>query len=519
MSFGKKLLLLSILSYVIISANIGGYSIYMLDEAKNTQCAREMADRGDWVVPTFNTYLRTDKPPLHYYYMRLSYAVFGDGAFGARFFSAVFGVLTVILTFLFARTYISERAALLSSFVLLSSLGFVAQFHLAVPDPYLIFFIALTLLSYFHYEQTQKRKFLYLAYIAVGLGVLTKGPIAIVLPGMGIFFYMIYKKKMTARELLMLNPPLGIIIILLIAGPWYYLVHQATDGAWTQGFFLDHNVNRFNAPKEGHSGGFWLPTAYALGMLLPFSIFIIQAIRSAIKERSDLLVFCLISLACMLFFFSIASTKLPGYTSPIFPFAAIILGFYLSKLNAEHSKWTWLSVIFYALVAFGLFIGSKPGIANAKEISHLTHLQWYFIPLPIAALTAITFLILKRISAAILTVGFGFLLMHQLFFYFVFPQVNNQNPVIRTMPLIKDEPHMISFSRLNSGYVHALDRFIPVVFEGDDLRDYLNGKEETIVFTRPEYLELLSGFNYEEIAREPDLFDGTTTVILKAFGE
>lgn len=516
MSLYKKLTLIGIISFVIISANNGGYSIYILDEAKNTQCAREMAERGDWVVPTFNDKLRTDKPPLHYFFMRLSYSIFGNGAYGARFFSAIFGVLTVLLTFLLARSFIDEKTASYATFALLASLGFVAQFHLAVPDPYLIFFITAALGCYLYYEQDYGRKYLYFAYIAVGLGVLTKGPIAIVLPGMGIFFYMIYKRKLNLKELLLLNPPLGILIILVIAGPWYYLVHVQTDGAWTQGFFLDHNVNRFNAPKEGHSGGFWLPTAYALGMLLPFSVFIPQAIRKAFKEKSDLLIFCLVTIACMLFFFSLASTKLPGYTSPLFPFAAIVIGNYLRQIETVNAKWVWTSLVVFFVISLGFFFGSKIGIADAKEIRHLTHLQWYFLPLPILAIAALVFLFLKRKREAVLAAGFGFLILHQLFFYFVFPEINRQNPVVKTTHLLQDQPNLIAFHRLNAGYVHTLDRSIPMVYTKEAIVDFLSEKETAIIFTRPEYMSELSGFSYTEIAREPDLFDGTTTVLLKA---
>lgn len=519
MPIGKKLVLLGLLSYVIISANIGGFSIYMLDEAKNSQCAREMAKRGDWIVPTFNDDLRTDKPPLHYFFMRVSYQIFGDGAFGARFFSSVFGVLTVLITFLFARRYSNERAAYFSSFVLLVSLGFVAQFHLAVPDPYLIFFIGASLMAYFVYQSEQNRKFLYLAYVAIGLGVLVKGPIAIVLPGMGVFFFMFYKRKLNFKEILMLNPPLGILIILLVAGPWYYLVHVETDGAWTQGFFLDHNVNRFNAPKEGHSGNFLLPSLYVIGMLLPFSLFLPQAIKRSLKEKSDLLIFCLIALACMVVFFSISSTKLPSYTSPVFPFAAILIGSYISKLDETNRKWFWIPVTLFLIIAIALFFGSKIGIQDAKEIRHLTHLQWYFLPLPIAALIALIFAIKKNRFASIYSMGIGFLILHQVFFYFVFPEINKQNPVIKTMHLLENEEHLIGYHRLNAGYVHALNRIIPNSSKNDELVRFLEGKDHIIIFTRPKYIETISGIAFEEIAREPDLFDGTTTVLLKATAE
>jgi 4-amino-4-deoxy-L-arabinose transferase-like glycosyltransferase len=59
----KNLILITIISFVLISSNIGGLYIYALDEAKNSVCAREMLERGDLIVPTFNHELRTDKPP------------------------------------------------------------------------------------------------------------------------------------------------------------------------------------------------------------------------------------------------------------------------------------------------------------------------------------------------------------------------------------------------------------------------------------------------------------------------
>ena len=86
----KNTLVLFILSFAICSLNIGGNTIYILDEAKNATCALEMMQRNDWVVPTFNGELRTDKPPLHYFLMLISYRVFGVNEFAARFFSAFF---------------------------------------------------------------------------------------------------------------------------------------------------------------------------------------------------------------------------------------------------------------------------------------------------------------------------------------------------------------------------------------------------------------------------------------------
>ncbi|MDQ7056367.1 MAG: glycosyltransferase family 39 protein [Persephonella sp.] len=177
-----KALFVFVVSLIIFSANIGGLSIYSLDEAKNAECAREMLEREDFVVPTFNYQLRTDKPPLHYYFMMLSYSIFGINEFSARLFSAVFGALTVLMTFLFARRYFEEKVAFFSFIVLISSLHTSIQFHMAVPDPYLIFLINASLFSFYAGLKERKIYFIYLFYLFMGLGVLSKGPVAVVLP-------------------------------------------------------------------------------------------------------------------------------------------------------------------------------------------------------------------------------------------------------------------------------------------------------------------------------------------------
>ena len=67
-----------------------------------------MLERNDLIVPTFNGELRTDKPALHYFFMMLSYKLFGVNEFAARFFSAVFGILTVCITFFYTKKFTND---------------------------------------------------------------------------------------------------------------------------------------------------------------------------------------------------------------------------------------------------------------------------------------------------------------------------------------------------------------------------------------------------------------------------
>jgi 4-amino-4-deoxy-L-arabinose transferase-like glycosyltransferase len=130
-------LLLAILLFYL---NIGGLTVYILDEAKNAACAKEMYFRGDLVKPTFNGNLRGDKPPLHYFFMMTSYSVFGVTEFAARFFSAFMGVVVYIASILFVRRYVGSKIAVWTGLALMSTFLFMLEFHLSVPDPYLIAF-------------------------------------------------------------------------------------------------------------------------------------------------------------------------------------------------------------------------------------------------------------------------------------------------------------------------------------------------------------------------------------------
>ena len=56
---------------------LNSYPVSILDESKNVEAAREMIESGDYWIPKFNGELRTDKPPLHYYFMVIGMKLFG----------------------------------------------------------------------------------------------------------------------------------------------------------------------------------------------------------------------------------------------------------------------------------------------------------------------------------------------------------------------------------------------------------------------------------------------------------
>ena len=248
MKYHLPLVIILVLAVAVSFANIGGLDIYGLDEAKNAEAARAMYASGDYVVPYYNGELRTDKPPLHYYFMVAGYSIFGVNPLGARFFSSLMGVLTILITFLFVRKHFDEKAAINSGLILIASLHFSLQFHMSVPDPYLVFFITCAFFAFYNTYKTNSPGQLMIFYLAISCGLLTKGPVALALPGLAVFLFLLFNKDFKWKTIRRLHPVGGVLFSLAIAFPWYWKVHRITEGAWTAGFFFKHNFSRFAAP-------------------------------------------------------------------------------------------------------------------------------------------------------------------------------------------------------------------------------------------------------------------------------
>ena len=112
---------------VIFFTNLGGPALFDMDEAPYTTCAREMHDRGNWVVPWFNGQMFPEKPPLMFWTMMGGFEVFGVNEWVARFFSAVMGVGTALAAFHLGRILFSARVGLWAGLITASTIIFTCR--------------------------------------------------------------------------------------------------------------------------------------------------------------------------------------------------------------------------------------------------------------------------------------------------------------------------------------------------------------------------------------------------------
>lgn len=375
-------LILVVVQLLITLPNLGAHSLWDMDEGVNAEAGREMIESGNWITPFYNYEIRSAKPALLYWLQGASYLTFGVNEFAARFPAVLCGLVTVLLTYELARKMFNSATGLLSGITLASCLEFALISHAATPDPPLIMWTTLTFYLYWVGSTSGNRWWYVPTAAAMGLAVLTKGPVGLGLPALIIVLHLAWMKEL--RQLISWRTLQGILTFVAVCAPWYILVTLDTKGRWTKAFFLNENVNRFNNPMDNHSAGPWYHVVLLFVLFAPWSVFLIAAVWYGIKNSrqqagSAVLVendqpalnshrayrYLLVWISVFLVIFSIAATKLPNYILPLYPALAILIAKFLDdwrQSSKAFPKWLMLAGL-TGLLATGLItiIGALVG--------------------------------------------------------------------------------------------------------------------------------------------------------------
>jgi 4-amino-4-deoxy-L-arabinose transferase-like glycosyltransferase len=346
--------------------NLGGPSLWDVDESRNSGAAIEMYDSGNWIVPTFNYELRADKPVLLYWLQAAGYAVFGIGEFAARLPSALAALLAMLCAYELARDLFGRGAGLLAGALLGSTIGVCAAGHFANPDSLLNGFTCLSLTLFWIDYARNGRSWFLTCGVATGIAVLAKGPVGLLLPGAVAFLFLLWQRDL--RRLLDRSVILGAVLFVLVAAPWYVWVGLETKGKWLSEFWNRHHVARMGSPMENHGGPIFYYVLVLLVGLAPWSIFAGATGWHFLRrdpERDEKTRSGLRFLTCWfgVYFvaFSLAQTKLPNYVLPLYPAAAVLLAGFLDRwrrgLVQLSPSLPWLSIGSLGLIGVGTVTG------------------------------------------------------------------------------------------------------------------------------------------------------------------
>ena len=384
------------------------------DEARYSDIPSLMNSTGDYITPHLHHVTYLEKPPLCYWATALSFKIFGENAFSSRLFVGLCAWGCIILVYFMGIFFAGEKTGLYSAGILSTFLYHFAMGRINILDIPLAFFVCLATWAGYRYITGDYRKkiWVYLLYIASALAFLTKGLIGVVFPFAILVLWLIICKKW--RNIFRLFSPGGILIFLAISCPWIFLVQKANkDFLWF--FFIHEQFLRYTTDVCQKAGPFYYYLPIIILGTLPWCAFLFQAIRGVSGKTTRLwqqvdIRFLLTWAIFVFLFFSVSSSKLIPYITPVFLPVAVLFGYLFNLYEdqdsiPEEKNGKWLLVhlpIFFQSLLFITVLVLPPMLKNTRLGGNLVLMQsgkwWFLVILPIFFQIMIMFLpdLIKR---------------------------------------------------------------------------------------------------------------------------
>ncbi len=384
-----QVVLLLGLCVIVYFVNLGQWDLWNPDEPRYAEVSREMVNRGDWILMHRNGNLYTDKPPLFFWAIGLSSIFWREVTpFSARFPSALFGTLTVLLTFFIGKRLYSSRTGFLSGLVLATSVQFAYLSTRGNMDTTLTFFTTASILCFLRWyqrrqegegfpERMQGLSF-YGYYIGMGLATLAKGPVGFILPlGVTLLFLLVQKDWKGMKRMRLLP---GMLLFMAIVFVWYFPAVLRGGRYYLNETLLHHSVERF-AIGSSHIRPIYYYLYNFPADFLPWIIFLPAAMaygfsRAMTAKRKEFLIL-MVWFVFIFLFFTLSKGKRGLYFLPLFPAASLMIGKLwedLTSFSVRHLRREWVAIPLYGLIGVIFVAGvALPWAISAKLPSYFSY--------------------------------------------------------------------------------------------------------------------------------------------------
>jgi 4-amino-4-deoxy-L-arabinose transferase-like glycosyltransferase len=318
---------------------IDGYALLDPDEGRNAEVAREMAATGDFVLPHLNGVPYLDKPLVFFAVAATFMKALGPTPLAARLAPLLFTMLALGVLAYFARRLWGAGSAGTAVVAAASTPFVLAYSRTVIFDSAVMLWVLLALLGFYLAVETRVEihkghggvadlereavgwRWCIGAWGAIGLGLLTKGPVILVFPALIAVPYALWRRAATA-----LFPPAGVLFAVAIVLPWVFAVSDAVPG-FVEYVVFTETAHRLTTDALGRTGPWWYFLVIFPAAALPWTIVLVgtlwadrQSVRARIDHRA---VFLALWMLAPLVFFSLSQSKRPQYVLPMVPAVAL----------------------------------------------------------------------------------------------------------------------------------------------------------------------------------------------------
>ncbi|MBT3923414.1 MAG: glycosyltransferase family 39 protein [Nitrospina sp.] len=397
---------------IALTYKLGGIPPYHSDENFYVESSRNMIESGDYLTPIYHDKKRFNKPILYYWLVSASYKIFGVNLASARLASAFFGSLTIGLLYLISTRLFKGGIGFYSILILPATFLHFQISRWATTDIVMSFFILLTLYYFVCSYQCdfKKKSEIYLFYVAMSLGFMTKGPPAIIIPGAIAILFLLVTKR--GKFIFQLRIGQGFIIFLLLTIPWFATMYSLHGDQ-----FKDHIIGAEIKGRLVHATPFSL---YYFGVLfryhLPWSLFFLMAVlhqfgfynnslspvsgwleyfkktpsnfksqfRLLFARENESILFCFIWILVCLVLFILVRTEHSRYMLPASAAVAMVTAKFFSDLEIlkDGLKWPGYKVPSIITGVIFLIAGIFSGVA-LYVLDTIYHMPLRFFILPV----------------------------------------------------------------------------------------------------------------------------------------
>jgi 4-amino-4-deoxy-L-arabinose transferase-like glycosyltransferase len=380
-------LLTAAVAFVLLY-KLGSVALFEPDEGRNAEKAREILLLNDWVTPHENFYPVLDKPIFFYWLIAISYKLFGVSEWAARLPSLLSALGCVLLIYRFSRSHWRRWVALWSALILVTNVEFFILARIVIFDMPLTFFQTVALLAFYeavHTENRRRRAALCLAlYLALGAGTLIKGLVAVVIPGIVFFLFILFRGRWQILRRIYLIPGAGVFLAVVL--PWYLQADARNPGYLNYYLWAEH-FGRYTSASFDRSEPWYYFIGVVLAGFFPWTLILPWIIKHFWRrDWDDKTLYLVLWVSIPVLFFSASHSKLPHYILPIFPALSILAGATLIGLYEQSASKLRAAMILVWVVqslnALYLLLGSFYPTILAHQIrerfSDMALLLWLY---------------------------------------------------------------------------------------------------------------------------------------------